>query len=61
MSLTNCSNQILFQYSYDNGIQWYTKKILDETNNIFEKFDDISINRNIYLRWIEENGKKFLF
>ncbi|CAF2836302.1 unnamed protein product [Rotaria sp. Silwood2] len=55
VSLTNCTNQILFQYSYDNGIQWYTKKILDETNNIFERFDDLSINMNIYLRWIEDN------
>lgn len=56
MTLTNCSNQILFQHSYDNGIQWYTKKILDQTNNIFESFDDLSINQNIYLRWIEEEG-----
>ncbi|CAF1574185.1 unnamed protein product [Rotaria magnacalcarata] len=55
ISLTNCSNQILFQYSYDNGIQWHTKKILDETNNIYERFDDLLINMNIYLRWIEEN------
>ncbi|CAF4678933.1 unnamed protein product [Rotaria sp. Silwood1] len=60
VSLTNCSNQILFQYSYDNGIQWYTKKILDETNNIFERFDDLLINMNIYLRWIEENDQSCL-
>jgi hypothetical protein len=53
----NCSNEILFEYSYDNGIQWYTRKILDKTDNIFEKFDDLTINLNIYLRWIEQNGK----
>ncbi|CAF0744576.1 unnamed protein product [Adineta steineri] len=57
---TNCSNQVLFQYSYDNGIQWHTKMILDATNNIFEKFDNLTINKNIYLRWIEENDQSCL-
>ena len=56
VSLIPCSNQILFQYSYDNGIQWFTKRVLDETNNIFEKFDDLSIRKNLHLRWIEDNG-----
>lgn len=56
----NCSNEILFQYSYDNGIQWFTRKVLDETNNIFEKFDDISLNENLYLRWIEDNHNSCL-
>lgn len=61
VSLTNCSNQILFQYSYDNGIQWHTKIVLDETTNVFERFDDIPLNTNIHLRWIEENGNRSCF
>lgn len=61
ISLANCTNQVLFQYSYDNGIQWYTKKVLDGTNNVVEKFDDLLINMNIYLRWIEENGNRLVY
>ncbi|CAF0939143.1 unnamed protein product [Adineta ricciae] len=30
---TNCLNEILFQYSYDNGIQWFTKdKWIEESD-----------------------------
>ena len=60
ITLTNCSNNILFEYSYDNGIQWFTKRILDQTDNIFENFDDLKINTNIYLRWIEETNHSCL-
>lgn len=54
---TNCTNQILFQYSYDNGIQWTTRTVLEASKNSFENFDDVKINQNLHLRWIEENGE----
>ena len=55
-SVPNCANQILFQYSYDNGLQWYTKAVLDVTKNVFETFEDVKFNMNLHLRWIEETG-----
>lgn len=60
MNSMNCSNQVLFQYSYDNGIQWHTRKTLDETDNIFERFDDLPKNIHLHLRWIEEEANSCL-
>ena len=60
MNSVNCSNQILFEYSYDNGIQWHTRKVLDETTNIFEKFDDLPQNIHLHLRWIEQEANSCL-
>ena len=56
VGVTNCPNQILFQYSFDNGLQWHTKTVLDVTKNAFETFDDLKINMNLHLRWVEESG-----
>lgn len=60
LNLVNCSTQVFFQYSYDNGIQWYTRKVLDETDNIFEEFDDLPLNSHLHLRWIEDSANSCL-